>query len=511
MLSYVLRRIGVSILILIAASLLMYVLVAWSKNPLDELYASSSPNKEQLILQRIQWLHLDQPVFLRWLNWLGGAARCVVPFAGCDLGVTIQNQDVQVLLARAVGSTLQLVTGATILAIVLGITIGIVSALRQYSAVDYTFTFASFFLYSLPSFLMGVLLKVFVAIGFNDWLVDPVFSWAVIIIFSIVAGLFWQAIIGGNRQRRLVVFVASLLVTGLLMYLMSVTEWFLNPSLGPILSPLLIVAFGAGMVLLIAGPTSRFAWRTGGATVIVLAAGYFALQPFLPSMDGSGIVLLFIVAIGVGLLAGWLLGEHDKGQAMRIGAFTGLLGMGVIILDQFMRNWNSYITNPRINGRPIATVGSATPNLQGDFWIQATDTFTHLLLPTVSLMLISFAGYTRYARGGMLEVLNQDYIRTARAKGLPERTVVVRHAFRNSLIPITTIVAADVGGLIGGAIITERIFAFSGMGALFNAGLTAGDPNPVMAYFVVVAVFAITFNFLADLAYSALDPRVRAN
>ena len=93
-------------------------------------------------------------------------------------------------------------------------------------------------------------------------------------------------------------------------------------------------------------------------------------------------------------------------------------------------------------------------------------------------MLISFAGYTRYARGGMLETLNQDYIRTARAKGLPERTVVVRHAFRNSLIPITTIVAADVGALIGGAIITERIFAFSGMGALFNSGLKQRRSEP---------------------------------
>ncbi len=78
-------------------------------------------------------------------------------------------------------STLQLVTAATILAIVLGITVGIISALRQYSAVDYSFTFASFFLYSLPSFLMGVILKVFVALGFNNWLRDPVFTWAWII------------------------------------------------------------------------------------------------------------------------------------------------------------------------------------------------------------------------------------------------------------------------------------------------------------------------------------------
>lgn len=509
MLSFVLRRIGVSILILIAASFIMYTLVALAKDPLQDLYASSSPNKDALIAQRVQWLNLDQPIPVRWLGWLGGAARCVVPFAGCDLGVTIQNQDVSVLLARAMGATLQLVTAATIFAIVLGITIGIVSALRQYSAVDYSFTFASFFLYSLPSFLMGVLLKVFVALGFNDWLRDPVFSWAWIVVLSLLAGIFWQAIIGGPRQRRLVIFAASLIVTGVMLYGMSVTEWFLDPSLGPVLAPLLIAAVGAGMVVLIAGVKARYAWRTAGVTVVILIAAYFVLQPILKSLDLWGVVILFVVASIAGSVAGYLLGEHDKGQAIRIGLLTGALGMGVIVLDQFMQNWNEYLNNPRVNGRPIATVGSQTPNLQGDWWIQSTDSFTHLLLPTISLMLISFAGYTRYARGGMLETLNQDYIRTARAKGLPERTVVVRHAFRNSLIPITTIVAADVGGLIGGAIITERIFAFSGMGALFASGLNNSDPNPVMAYFVVIAVFAITFNFLADLAYSALDPRVR--
>lgn len=510
MLSYVLRRIGVSVLILIAASFIMYLLVAWARDPLTDLYASNSPNREQLIAQRIDWLNLDQPVVLRWFNWLIGAAQCVVPFGGCDLGVTIQNQPVTILLARAVGSTLQLVTASTILAIVLGILVGIVSALRQYSAVDYTFTFASFFFYSLPSFVMGVLLKVFFALGFNDWLRDPVFSWGWIIILSLVSGLMWQAIIGGQRKRRLVVAGVSIVVTGVMLYFMSVTSWFLDPSLGPILSPLFIAALGAGMVLVIAGTKARFAWRTAGATAIVLMIGYFVLQPVLPGLGGWGLVLLFVLAIGLGVAAGWFLGEHDKSQAMRIGGLTGLLGMGVIVLDQFMQRWNDYVTNPRVGGRPIATVGSQTPNLQGDWWIQGIDTFTHLLLPTISLMLISFAGYTRYARGGMLETLNQDYIRTARAKGLPERTVVGRHAFRNSLIPITTIVAADVGGLIGGAIITERIFAFSGMGALFAQGLNAGDPNPVMAYFIVVAIFAITFNFLADLSYSALDPRVRA-
>mgnify|MGYP002351068614 CR=1 FL=1 len=510
MLSYVLRRIGVSVLILIAASFLMYVLVAWSRDPLQELYASNSPNKDQLIAQRIAWLNLNQPIPVRWFNWVVGAARCVVPGLGCNLGVTIQNQPVDILLGRAMGSTLQLVTASTVLAIVLGILVGIVSALRQYSAVDYTFTFASFFFYSLPSFVMGVLLKVYVALGFNNWLKDPVFNWATIIIVSLLSAGLWQALIGGPRKRRLAVAGVSLVVTGAMFYFFSVTEWFLDPSLGPVVGPLLIIALSAAMVLIIAGPQARYAWRTAGSVAIVMVIGYFVLQPVLAGLGLWGVVLMFALAIAVGLAAGWFFGEHDRGEAMRIGALAGFLSMGVIVLEQFLRNWNAYLTNPRVKGRPIATVGSSTPNLQGDFWITSIDSFTHLLLPTISLMLISFAGYTRYARGGMLETLNQDFIRTARAKGLPERIVVGRHAFRNSLIPITTIVAADVGGLIGGAIITERIFAFSGMGTLFSQGLNAGDPNPVMAYFLIVAIFAITFNFLADLSYSALDPRVRA-
>src|SRR5690606_22905459 len=116
----------------------------------------------------------------------------------------------------------------------------------------------------------------------------------------------------------------------------------------------------------------------------------------------------------------------------------------------------------------------------GDMWLAGIDIFTHFLLPTISLTLISFAGYTRYARAGLLEVMNQDYIRTARAKRLSERVVITTHAFRNMLIPTTTIVAADIGVLLGGALITERVFASSGMGALCNVSLDRVEVNPVM-------------------------------
>jgi peptide/nickel transport system permease protein len=109
----------------------------------------------------------------------------------------------------------------------------------------------------------------------------------------------------------------------------------------------------------------------------------------------------------------------------------------------------------------------------------------------------------------MLEVLNQDYIRTARAKGLTERTVIMRHAFRNALIPLATIVAFDIGQLLGGAVITERVFQWDAMGTLFQRGLVNSDPNPVMAFFLIVAIVAVIFNIIADLLYAALDPRIR--
>ena len=105
--------------------------------------------------------------------------------------------------------------------------------------------------------------------------------------------------------------------------------------------------------------------------------------------------------------------------------------------------------------------------------------------------------------------MNQDYIRTARAKGLTQRTVVVRHAFRNAMIPITTIIAFDIGAVIGGAVITETVFGWTGMGRLFIAGLGAHDPNPVMAFFIVTGTLAVLFNLIADLVYAALDPRIK--
>lgn len=137
------------------------------------------------------------------------------------------------------------------------------------------------------------------------------------------------------------------------------------------------------------------------------------------------------------------------------------------------------------------------------------DTSTHLILPTLSLTLMSIAGYTRYTRASMLEVLGQDYVRTARAKGLPEHTVMTRHAFRNALLPVTTIVAFDFASLIGGAVITEKVFGWKGMGELFETALRQVDPDPVMAFFLVTGGIAVLMNMFADIMYAYIDPRIR--
>ena len=136
-------------------------------------------------------------------------------------------------------------------------------------------------------------------------------------------------------------------------------------------------------------------------------------------------------------------------------------------------------------------------------WMQS------IFLPSLTLAAIFGASYVRLTRAYMLETMSEDYIRTARAKGVKESVVVRRHGLRAALTPIVTAAGLDLGGLLGGAIITEYIFAIPGMGQLFQMSLGPGDIYPVMGYFLVIAVMAITFNFLADLSYAALDPRVR--
>jgi peptide/nickel transport system permease protein len=137
------------------------------------------------------------------------------------------------------------------------------------------------------------------------------------------------------------------------------------------------------------------------------------------------------------------------------------------------------------------------------------DAIKHLILPSMALGTIPMALIARMARSAMLDVLGQDYIRTARAKGLRQRVVVMKHAFRNALLPLVTVIGLSLGGLLGGAVLTETVFNLSGVGRILYESITARDYGIVQGVTVVIAVFFVALNLIVDISYAYLDPRIR--
>jgi peptide/nickel transport system permease protein len=133
----------------------------------------------------------------------------------------------------------------------------------------------------------------------------------------------------------------------------------------------------------------------------------------------------------------------------------------------------------------------------------------HMVLPIFSIAFISIAGYSRYVRSQMLETISQDYIRTARAKGLQERVVISGHALKNASLPLVTIIGLDIPLLLGGAIVTETIFAWPGMGRLFVDHVSRGDTPVVMGILMIIAIAVVLFQLITDILYAWLDPRIR--
>lgn len=137
------------------------------------------------------------------------------------------------------------------------------------------------------------------------------------------------------------------------------------------------------------------------------------------------------------------------------------------------------------------------------------DRLQYMILPTIVLSLLFMAAYTRYTRSSMLEVVRQDYVRTARSKGLPERAVINKHALRNALIPLATIVALSIPALFAGAPLTETVFGWPGVGRLLVEATLAGDFAVAQGIIMFLAALVIVFNLLADISYALLDPRIR--
>ncbi|CAN5316312.1 ABC transporter permease [soil metagenome] len=316
---FIIRRLLYSIPVLLATSFLIFTAVSLSGDPAARLKAN--PRFDQASLDIIEKKYkLDKPIPLRYLYWLKDVTTN-------KLGTSLNTgQPIWPDLKRVMTHTAQLIVTASILAILIGILVGVYSAIRQYSAFDYTATSLSFLGFAMPTFWLALLLQI-----------------------------------------------------------------------------------------------------------------------------------LFV---------------------------------------------NIYL---KWDLRIFYTSGLNNPD-QGAF---SLDRIQHLGLPVATLVIIDFALYSRFMRASMLEVINSDYVRTARAKGLPERLVVLHHVFRNALIPLVTVIALNVGGLLGGAIITESVFSIDGMGFYFRSKLGQLDIYAVMAWLLVTSVIIIVANLLADIIYGYLDPRIR--
>ncbi|HEX3861563.1 MAG TPA: ABC transporter permease [Stellaceae bacterium] len=217
---------------------------------------------------------------------------------------------------------------------------------------------------------------------------------------------------------------------------------------------------------------------------------------------GTSLVLAFALALGLGIVAA-------RRPNSRLDAAINLFCFAAISVPTF---WLALVLilvfAAGLGWLPasgIATNGVATSDMAAG---EVADRLRHLILPVATLTLANLGGYTRYIRAAMREALAQDHIRTARAKGAGEGRVILHHALRNALLPVTTILALSFGGLVSGALVTETMFAYPGMGKLIFDAVMGNDYNLALAALLLAAVTTMLANLAADLAYGWLDPRV---
>jgi peptide/nickel transport system permease protein len=314
--AYTVRRIVATIPLLLVATFAIYWMVSQVNNPLAAL--ALCQNCDQQAYDRIIALYnLDQPIPLRYWNWITAA------LSG-DMGNSpSMGQEVFPLIVERATNTARLAIPAFLIVATLAVVLGVVSAVKQYSKLDYFLTGFSFFGISMPTFVFGLLLQVFFVVWWRDW---------------------------------------------------------------------------------------------------------FDVRPFVT-------------------------------QGMRTGSVA--------------------------------------------------DVIASHTLPILTLILVITAAESRFQRAAMLEVIHSDYMRTARAKGLPKRRVIFKHGLRNAMIPLVTIWALDFAALLGGSVVTETIFAWPGLGPLFLTAIDRQDLNLMMGIIIFISTLVIVFNLIADLIYGVLDPRIR--
>ena len=224
--------------------------------------------------------------------------------------------------------------------------------------------------------------------------------------------------------------------------------------------------------------------------------------PVTISINVASMVIIFLTAIPLGVISAVRRGSILD-RSITVFVFVGFsipgFWLALICMDYL---------GVRLGWLPISGLHSQGYQYMGLFE-QVWDLARHLALPVVISAFGALAGLSRYMRSSMLEIIRQDYILTARAKGLPERTVIYKHAMRNALLPVITILGLSIPGLIGGSVIFESIFSIPGLGKLFYDGIMMRDYNLIMGSLTIGAVLTLLGNLIADIAYSVADPRIR--
>ncbi len=223
--------------------------------------------------------------------------------------------------------------------------------------------------------------------------------------------------------------------------------------------------------------------------------------PLTLELFGTALILALIVAIALGMLSAIRhrsIVDYTVTTISYFGISMPIFLIGLLGQDIF-----------GVQLHILPTSGTSTPGFVFDPFNAFLDFFLHLLLPMLVLAITFIAQWSRYMRSSMLDVIKQDYMRTARAKGVSGFRVLIFHALRNAVIPLITVVALDFGAVAGGAAITEGVFNWPGMGLLFIESLENRDYPVLLAMLMLGAVFVIAFNLIADILYALMDPRIR--
>lgn len=225
--------------------------------------------------------------------------------------------------------------------------------------------------------------------------------------------------------------------------------------------------------------------------------------PITLTINILSLILIFIVAIPIGILSAtkqYSLFDKFSTVFVFVGFSTPTFWLALLLM---------ILLGVNMGLLPISGIQSIDVSEMGPL-DRLLDWIKHLILPVGISAFGGIAGLSRYSRSSMLEVIRQDYIRTAKAKGLPDREVIINHAFRNALMPIVTILGLSVPGLIGGGVIFETIFAIPGMGQLFYSSTMSRDYPTIMGILIIGAILTLFGNLIADISYALVDPRVRA-